>query len=40
MTMVFTAKVAENTMEGTLAMTGGMRAGGEPVPFKGVKKEG
>jgi hypothetical protein len=40
MTMAFTATVAGNNMEGTLAITGGMRTGGDPVAFKGVKKEG
>ena len=40
MTMVFSSTVSGNTMEGTLAVTGGMRGGGEPVPFEGVKKEG
>jgi hypothetical protein len=40
MTMTFSSTVEGNTMEGTLAMTGGMRAGGDPIPFKGVKKEG
>ncbi len=37
---VFTCTVAGNAMEGTVAMAGGMRGGGEPIPFKGVKKEG
>ncbi|MFH1762977.1 MAG: hypothetical protein ABIF09_02190 [Gemmatimonadota bacterium] len=35
--MVFTGTVAEDAMEGTMAMAGGM-GGGEPIPFKGVKK--
>jgi len=39
MTMTFAGTVEGNAMEGTMAMTGG-RGGGEPVPFKGVKKEG
>ncbi len=41
MTMVFTGTVEGNAMEGTIAMAmpGGM-GGGEPIPFKGVKKEG
>ena len=39
MTMVFEGTVTSNTMEGTLTQSGGM-GGGEPVPFKGVKKEG
>ncbi|MGD2122102.1 MAG: hypothetical protein PVJ76_10180 [Gemmatimonadota bacterium] len=37
---VFTATVAGNEMEGTVAMGGGMRGGGEPIPFTAVKKEG
>jgi hypothetical protein len=37
---VFTCTVAGNAMEGTVAMAGGMRGAGEPIPFKGVKKEG
>ncbi len=40
MTMVFSSTVEGSTMDGTLAMTGGPRAGGEPIAFKGVKKEG
>jgi len=39
MTMTFTGTVSGATMEGTMAISGGM-GGGEPVPFKGVKKEG
>jgi len=39
MSTVYTATVDEDTMEGTLTMAGGM-GGGEPIPFKGVKKEG
>ena len=39
MTMTFTGTVSGSTMEGTMAFSGGM-GGGEPVPFKGVKKEG
>ena len=38
MTMTFTGTVAGGTMEGTMAMSG-MRAS-DPVPFKGMKKEG
>ncbi len=37
--MTFTGAVAGATMEGTITMSGG-RGGGDPVPFKGVKKEG
>ena len=37
--MTFTGTVSGATMEGTMATSGGM-GGGEPVPFKGVKKEG
>jgi len=37
--MTFTGAVAGATMEGTITMSGG-RGGGEPAPFKGVKKEG
>ena len=37
--MAFTGTVSGAAMEGTMAMSGG-RGGGEPVPFKGVKKEG
>jgi hypothetical protein len=39
MIMTFTGTVSGATMEGTMAISGGM-GGGEPVPFKGVKKEG
>jgi hypothetical protein len=39
MTQTFTATVSGNTMEGTITMSGGM-GGGDPIPFKGVKKEG
>jgi hypothetical protein len=39
MTMTFTGTVDGNAMEGTMATAGGM-GGGEPIPFKGVKKEG
>ena len=39
MTQTFTATVSGNTMEGTITISGGM-GGGEPIPFKGVKKEG
>lgn len=37
MTLTFTGTVSGTTMEGNLTMSGGM-GGGEPVPFKGVKK--
>jgi hypothetical protein len=40
MTLVFSGAASGNEMEGTMAMSGGMRAGGDPVPFKGVRKEG
>jgi hypothetical protein len=40
MSTVYSGTVAGNAMEGTMTMTGGMRGGGEPIPFKGVKKEG
>ncbi len=40
MTMVFTGTVEGNAMEGTMSMAGGMMGGREPIPFKGVKKEG
>jgi hypothetical protein len=36
---VYTATVSGNEMEGNLAMAGG-RGNMEPIPFKGVKKEG
>jgi hypothetical protein len=38
--MVFTGTVTGAAMEGTMAMGGGMggMGGGEPIPFKGVKK--
>lgn len=38
--MVFTGTVDGAAMEGTMAMGGGMggMGGGEPIPFKGVKK--
>jgi len=39
MSFVYSGTVSGNTMEGTMAMGGGM-GGREPVPFKGVKKEG
>ncbi len=39
MTMVFTSAVEGDAMEGTMAMSGGMGSG-DPIPFKGVKKEG
>lgn len=39
MTLVFTSTVSGSTMEGKLAMSGGMGER-EPVPFKGVRKEG
>lgn len=39
MAFVFTGTVSGNAMEGTMTMAGGMR-GGDPIPFKGVKKEG
>ena len=39
MTLVYSGTVAGSTMEGTMAMGGGM-GGREPVAFKGVKKEG
>ena len=39
MTFVYSGTVEGNTMEGTMAMGGG-RGGREPIPFKGVKKEG
>jgi hypothetical protein len=39
LTMVFEGTVTGSTMDGTLTQSGGM-GGGEPVPFKGVKKEG
>jgi len=38
MTMTFTGTVSGSTMEGSMA-TSGMRAS-DPIPFKGVKKEG
>ena len=37
MTQVFSGTVSGSTMEGTITMSGGM-GGGEPIPFKGVKK--
>jgi hypothetical protein len=39
MTMVFTSAVEGDAMEGTMAMSGRMGSG-DPIPFKGVKKEG
>ena len=39
MTMTFTGAIDGNAMEGTMVMAGGM-GGGDPIPFKGVKKEG
>jgi hypothetical protein len=39
MIQTFTGTVSGNNMEGTITMTGGM-GGGEPIPFKGVKKVG
>jgi hypothetical protein len=36
---VFNGTVAGNAMEGTMTMGGG-RGGAEPIPFKGIKKEG
>lgn len=39
MTFIYSGTVAGNTMEGNLAMDGG-RGPREPIPFKGVKKEG
>ena len=39
MSMVFIGTVAGDAMEGNMTMAGGM-GGGEPIPFKGVKKEG
>jgi hypothetical protein len=39
MTMVFTSTVAGSEMAGQMTMSGGMGAR-EPIPFKGVKKEG
>ena len=39
MTMVFTSTVAGSEMVGNMAMSGGMGRG-QPIPFKGVKKEG
>lgn len=38
-TMLFSGSVSGTTMEGTLTLSGGMRSV-DPVPFKGVKKEG
>ncbi len=37
---VFNGTVAGTAMEGTMTRSGGMRGGGQPTPFKGVKKEG
>lgn len=39
MTQTFAGTVTGDTMEGTITMAGGM-GGGEPIPFKGVRKEG
>ena len=40
MTLVFSGAASGKEMDGTMAMSGGMRGGGDPIPFKGVKKEG